>query len=86
MLNVIRKHAESGIAVVEVNSRYHVVRISNGQVFSELTSDSPASGCWLANANAEGVRYVSKGRTETAALAGFRRQVRQYEETFGRIG
>lgn len=79
MISIIREDEDTGISVVEVNGRYHVVQVSHdrSQVFSTMPSDMPTSGIWVGGRSDEGVKYVSKGRTYSAAMAGFRNQVRK---------
>jgi len=67
------------VLVVEVEGRYHVVKYdeSRGRVTSCLPSDTPAGGgTWFADATDEGVYYVSRGRSRSAAMAGMRRAIK----------
>lgn len=75
---------ERGIALVELNGLFYVVRYDEerGQFQSVIQPDSPPEmGCaWIASATNEGLVYVAGGRTRATARRWFRRMIALNEE------
>lgn len=66
-----------------VDGKWHIYRldVKENKVYSCLEGDSPKDGgVWVSSASDEGIKYVSKGRSESSAMRQWKLYVLGVEE------
>ena len=65
-----------------VDGKWYIYRWDNkeNKVYSCLEADNPENGVWVSTCNDEGIKYVSKGRSESSAMRQWKLYVLGIEE------
>lgn len=65
-----------------VDGKWHIYRLDKkeNKVYSCLEADNPENGVWVSTCNDEGIKYVSKGRSESSAMRQWKLYVLGIEE------
>lgn len=75
----VEKLTDAGHAMILLDDGlYYIVRASSAQwqVYSALPADKPKTGgVWCSGWNESGIKYVAKGRTRSAAMAQWKRNI-----------
>lgn len=65
-----------------VDGKWYIYRWDKkeNKVYSCLEADNPENGVWVSTCNDEGIKYVSKGRSESSAMRQWKLYVLGIEE------